>query len=133
MANELDAAAEITSTDLPIQAGESRIAATLSVPPGARGVVAFAHGSGSGRFSPRNRCVAQALQNAGFATLLVDLLTAEEEAEDSQTQALRFDIGLLAERTVAVVDWLEREPRTRELPLGLFGASTGAAAALIAA
>ncbi|HKY38645.1 MAG TPA: hypothetical protein VJN18_22030 [Polyangiaceae bacterium] len=72
--------------------------------------MAFAHGSGSGRFSPRNRLVAKNLQDAGFVTLLVDLLTAEEEAGDAQTHALRFDIGLLAARTVAVVDWLEHEP-----------------------
>ncbi len=125
--------AELATLDVPIPAGEARIAGTLSVPRGARGVIAFAHGSGSGRFSPRNRLVARALEDAGFATLLVDLLTAEEEAVDSQTSELRFDIPLLSRRALAVIDWLQREPHTCGLPLGLFGASTGAAAALIAA
>jgi putative phosphoribosyl transferase len=124
---------DVATLELPIPIGNVRIAGSLAVPRGARAVVAFAHGSGSGRLSPRNRFVAEELQRAGFATLLVDLLTAEEEAVDSQTQELRFDIELLAERTAGVVDWLQREPHTAGLPLGLFGASTGAAAALIAA
>jgi len=95
--------------------------------------VLFAHGSGSGRHSPRNRYVAEQLRQAGMATLLMDLLTPAEEMEDQRTRALRFDIGRLAERVVAAVGWLDREPGTRGLPVGLFGASTGAAAALIAA
>jgi dienelactone hydrolase len=96
-------------------------------------VVAFAHGSGSGRKSPRNRQVAAALQAAGLATLLLDLLTPAEEVEDDVTRELRFDIPLLAGRLAEALEWLAREPATRGLPVGLFGASTGAAAALIAA
>lgn len=122
-----------TVLEASIAAGDARITGTLSMPHAARGVVAFAHGSGSGRFSPRNRFVAAALEDAGFATLLVDLLTADEQAIDSRTQEFRFDVALLAARTVAVVDWLECERHAARLPLGLFGASTGAAAALIAA
>jgi dienelactone hydrolase len=105
----------------------------LVVPSGAHGIVAFAHGSGSGRHSPRNRYVAQVLQSAGLATLLLDLLTLEEEAIDVQTMGLRFDIDLLADRLTGTVDWLAANPETRELRIGLFGASTGAAAALVAA
>jgi dienelactone hydrolase len=107
--------------------------ADLTVPDDARGVVLFAHGSGSSRHSPRNRMVAERLRGAGFATMLADLLTLEEERQDTATGALRFDIGLLADRVVAAVDWLRDEPATAERPLGLFGASTGAAAALVAA
>ncbi len=105
----------------------------LAVPPGAVGVVAFAHGSGSSRFSPRNRHVAAALQAHGLATLLLDLLTPEEEALDDRTRQLRFDVGLLARRMVAAIDALAESAATRALPIGLFGASTGAAAALLAA
>jgi pimeloyl-ACP methyl ester carboxylesterase len=105
----------------------------LSVPPAAVGVVVFAHGSGSGRFSPRNRAVAETLVEAGLATLLMDLLTSEEEAEDLRTARLRFDIDLLGERVVGTIDWLAREPDLGVLPVGCFGASTGAAAALMAA
>jgi putative phosphoribosyl transferase len=105
----------------------------LAVPKNALGVVLFAHGSGSGRFSPRNRFVAGVLQEAGLATLLMDLLTDKEEAIDIQTRHLRFDIDLLAGRLMAAVDWLGKNPATRELAVGCFGASTGAAAALIAA
>ena len=101
----------------------------LGVPPGARGVVLFAHGSGSGRFSPRNTAVAHTLQDAGLATLLVDLLT-EEEAEDRR---FVFDIGLLAERLRACTVWQTRDVRTEQLPIGYFGASTGTGAALMAA
>jgi putative phosphoribosyl transferase len=93
----------------------------------------FAHGSGSGRFSPRNRAVAGVLVDAGLATLLMDLLTPEEEAEDVRTARLRFDIPLLAERVVYAIDWLSSEAILSALPVGCFGASTGAAAALIAA
>jgi putative phosphoribosyl transferase len=105
----------------------------LTLPQDAPGVVVFAHGSGSGRFSPRNRAVAGALARAGLGTLLMDLLTEQEEAVDLRTRHLRFDIGLLGRRVVATVDWLASEPSTSQLPVGCFGASTGAAAALIAA
>ncbi|MCV2394234.1 dienelactone hydrolase family protein [Actinotalea sp. M2MS4P-6] len=105
----------------------------LEVPDDARAVVAFAHGSGSSRFSPRNRQVAHGLNRAGLGTLLLDLLTAKEGEADERTHHLRFDIPLLAERTAGAVDWLGADPRTAGLRVGLFGASTGAAAALIAA
>jgi dienelactone hydrolase len=95
--------------------------------------VAFAHGSGSSRHSPRNRYVAQVLYNAGLATLLFDLLTPEEEAEDIITAKLRFDIELLARRLIGATDWLQSNEQTNHLKLGYFGASTGAAAALVAA
>jgi pimeloyl-ACP methyl ester carboxylesterase len=105
----------------------------LVVPDGARGVVCFAHGSGSSRHSSRNKRVAAALQRAGFATLLFDLLTTAEELVDERTRAFRFDIGLLGRRLVMVTDAVGSEPRVRSLPVGYFGASTGAAAALVAA
>src|SRR3954471_24373317 len=105
----------------------------LNIPEGARGIVLFAHGSGSSRHSPRNRHVAQLLNQAQPATLLVDLLTAEEEAIDRRTAQLRFDIGLLAVRLAGVTDWLVQYPDTQLLRIGYFGASTGAAAALVAA
>ena len=98
----------------------------LSVPPGAKGIVLFAHGSGSSRLSPRNNFVARILQRAGLATLLIDLLTREED----QDPAARFDIPLLARRLAATARWLRQQPATRKLVIGLFGASTGAAAAL---
>jgi putative phosphoribosyl transferase len=110
-----------------------RLAGDLSVPPAARGLVVFAHGSGSGRFSPRNRAVAEALVDAGLATLLMDLLTPEEEAEDLRTARLRFDVQLLGDRVIGSIDWLGSDADVGELPLGCFGASTGAGAALIAA
>jgi len=103
----------------------------LTLPPGARGVVVFAHGSGSSRFSPRNRFVAEVLQRAGLGTLLLDLLTPAEEEVDERTRELRFDVPRLAERTVVAVDWVARE--APGLPVGAFGSSTGAAAALLAA
>jgi putative phosphoribosyl transferase len=109
------------------------LAATLSVPEDPRGVVLFAHGSGSSRLSPRNRHVARLLNEARFATLLADLLTVDEEAIDAHTGHLRFDIGLLATRLIGATDWLGGRPDTRHLPIGYFGASTGAAAALVAA
>jgi putative phosphoribosyl transferase len=105
----------------------------LTVPRGATGIVAFAHGSGSGRHSPRNRFVAEKLNEAGLATLLMDLLTEEEERVDDITAELRFDIGLLARRTAQVVNWIAGQKLLRDMPCGLFGASTGAAAALVAA
>ena len=103
------------------------------MPEEATGIVAFAHGSGSSRHSPRNTYVAGVLSQGGFATVLADLLTEAEEQVDLRTRQLRFDIGLLAERVTAVVDWLQQADRTAQLPVGLFGASTGAAAALVAA
>lgn len=105
----------------------------MHIPEGTHGLVLFAHGSGSGRYSPRNRFVAEALNQGGLATLLIDLLTAEEEAVDMRTAHLRFDIGLLAERVVGATDWLKQQPDTSKLAIGYFGASTGAAAALVAA
>jgi putative phosphoribosyl transferase len=105
----------------------------LRLPGGARGLVVFAHGSGSSRHSPRNRMVATRLNEAGFGTLLIDLLTSEEEAIDVRTADLRFDITLLADRLLAAGDAVAAEARARDLPLGYFGASTGAAAALVAA
>ena len=116
-----------------IVAEMARLVGTLTRPDRALGVIAFAHGSGSSRFSPRNRAVATVLQRAGFATLLLDLLTAEEERVDAYTAHLRFDVRLLAHRLGAATDWLAHEDGTARLPVGYFGASTGAAAALIAA
>jgi len=105
----------------------------LTLPEGAAGLVLFAHGSGSSRHSPRNRHVAAILNQSKLATLLVDLLTPEEEAIDLRTAHLRFDIGLLAERLIGATDWLMEYQDTRNLRIGYFGASTGAAAALVAA
>jgi len=105
----------------------------LIVPSHAAGIVLFAHGSGSSRHSPRNRFVAEALQKEGMGTLLMDLLTEDEERIDVTTAELRFDIGLLAERLVAAIEWLGDTDDTSELDIGIFGASTGAAAALVAA
>jgi putative phosphoribosyl transferase len=116
-----------------ISADGVRLAADLALPPDARAVVVFAHGSGSGRFSPRNRAVAGVLNRAGLATVLLDLLTAGEEALDVRTRHLRFDVALLGRRVIATIDWLASDATTKELPVGCFGASTGAAAALIAA
>jgi putative phosphoribosyl transferase len=116
-----------------IPADGVRLMGDLTVPPEAAGIVVFAHGSGSGRFSPRNRAVAGMLADAGLATLLMDLLTAEEEAEDLRTGHLRFNVGLLGRRVIAAIDWLATDAATGQLPVGCFGASTGAAAALIAA
>jgi dienelactone hydrolase len=105
----------------------------LVVPGEARGIVVFAHGSGSSRLSPRNRAVASGLTRAGFGTLLFDLLTAEEEQTDARDAALRFDIAMLARRLTGAVGWLDGQAAARGLPFGLFGASTGAAAALVTA
>jgi len=105
----------------------------LRIPEGATGIVLFAHGSGSSRHSPRNRYVAQALNEGGLATLLIDLLTSAEEREDDRTARLRFDIHLLAERVIAATGWLLQNAATKHLRIGYFGASTGAAAALEAA
>lgn len=119
--------------DITVPAGSIALKGTLAIPAGASGLIVFAHGSGSSRFSPRNRNVARALNAAGFATLLVDLLTASEHARDTSTAEFRFDIPLLARRLTFALNWAASQPATRALPIGLFGASTGAAAALIAA
>jgi len=116
-----------------IPVGSVQLDGTLRIPNGARAIVVFAHGSGSGRHSPRNRYVADVLRTAGLATLLVDLLTQDEDVIDQATAELRFDIDLLAERLGGVTDWLAAEGTTAALSIGYFGASTGAAAALIAA
>jgi pimeloyl-ACP methyl ester carboxylesterase len=111
----------------------AELGGALTIPQDASGMVLFAHGSGSSRHSPRNRLVAEDLQRAGLGTLLMDLLTAEEDAVDQFTREFRFDIPLLGERLTGAIDWLRSESTTRALPIGLFGASTGAAAALLAA
>jgi putative phosphoribosyl transferase len=116
-----------------IPAGEARLTSDLTVPDDASGIIVFAHGSGSGRGSPRNRAVARMLQESGMATLLLDLLTPGEAAEDAATGRLRFDVELLGSRVAAAVDRLADDPVLGGLPTGCFGASTGAAAALIAA
>jgi dienelactone hydrolase len=116
-----------------VPAGDATLEGELVVPEQATGVVLFAHGSGSSRHSSRNKFVAEALQTAGLATLLIDLLTREEEAVDQHTAHLRFDIQLLAGRLLAATRWLGEEPSTHALEVGYFGASTGAGAALVAA
>jgi len=123
----------VTEREVTVSAAGAELAGDLVIPDGARGIVVFAHGSGSGRRSPRNRSVAAVLHEARLATLLFDLLTPQEEEVDLRTRHLRFDIGLLAPRLVGATDWLASEPQTSALPFGYFGASTGAAAALVAA
>lgn len=117
--------------DIPL--GSLLLRGLLARPVDAREMVVFAHGSGSGRLSPRNQFVAAMLQDAGFATLLFDLLTAEEEWRERETRHLRFDIPLLGARLLAVTQWLRAQRNAKRLPIGYFGASTGAAAALVAA
>jgi putative phosphoribosyl transferase len=124
---------ERTSSAVAIPIEGAELEATLAVPERPTGVVVFAHGSGSGRHSPRNRYVAEQLVQAGFGTLLLDLLTPAEERYDRETAELRFDIDRLAARLVVAIDWLGGQGRIAELPVGAYGASTGAAAALIAA
>jgi putative phosphoribosyl transferase len=124
---------KVDERDVQVSAGPVTLDGNLSLPDGARGVVLFAHGSGSSRHSPRNRQVAGLLNEAKLGTLLIDLLTPQEEAIDIHTAHLRFDIGLLAERLVGATDWLTHDAATSRLPIGYFGASTGAAAALVAA
>lgn len=126
-------APNIRSQDVRIPADHVELAGILALPEGAEAIVLFAHGSGSGRLSPRNQHVARVLQEAGLATLLFDLLSEEEAAVDERTGHLRFDIGLLAGRLVAATDWVRRQEFGSGLPIGYFGASTGAAAALVAA
>jgi putative phosphoribosyl transferase len=122
-----------TSSTVELSLQGAALRGDLVVPTGASGIVLFAHGSGSSRMSPRNRRVAVSLNDAGFATLLLDLLTAREESVDDRTRVLRFDIGLLGDRLTAAVDWLATDARTAAMSVGAFGASTGAAAALVAA
>ena len=116
-----------------IDVGVGNIEGSLIIPEVAQGVILFAHGSGSSRHSSRNKFVAGELQRLGFGTLLIDLLTAHEEQIDVRTAHIRFDIGLLANRVASATDWLAANSATRNLPLGYFGASTGGAAALVAA
>jgi len=124
-----------------VPAGGARLAGELMTPADARGLVLFAHGSGSSRFSSRNQFVARVLEQRGLATLLIDLLTPEEERLDERTAHLRFDIPMLADRLVAIIDWLRQQPAVsetkgkdlRDFPVGMFGASTGGGAALRAA
>jgi dienelactone hydrolase len=123
----------VVQESLAIQAAGVALDADVVVPESALGVVLFAHGSGSGRHSPRNRYVAGELQRARLATVLADLLTPEEEDLDARTGRLRFDTGLLAARVIALTDWVRAHQQTAGLPVGLFGASTGAAAALVVA
>jgi dienelactone hydrolase len=122
-----------TAEAVHIPVGARLLAGDLAVPAGVRGLVIFAHGCGSNRTSPRNRQIADVLDRADFATLLVDLLTLEEEDTDLRTGRLRFDMTLLASRLVAFGGWAQRLPDLRGLPVGLFGASTGGGAALLAA
>jgi len=116
-----------------VNIGDDWLIGDLGVPPGATGIVVFAHGSGSGRMSPRNQFVAAALDKRLLATLLIDLLTQDEELVDRRTGHLRFNVRLLAERLVKIADWVHGDEELNHLPIGLFGASTGGGAALIAA
>ena len=121
---------KLQSAEVIVQAGQVPLEGTLAFPEKAGGIVVFAHGSGSSRFSSRNRFVAEFLNQGGLATLLFDLLTAEEHRVDEWTRELRFDIDLLTKRLIGAVDWLEARDDVADFPVGLFGASTGAAAAL---
>ncbi|HEX5229255.1 MAG TPA: dienelactone hydrolase family protein [Bryobacteraceae bacterium] len=116
-----------------VRLGAAQLDGYLSIPTGAAGVVVFAHGSGSSRHSPRNRYVADVLNEAGLATLLIDLLNGDEQEVDLQTAQLRFDIPFLANRLVGITQWLREQPQAARLKVGYFGASTGAGAALVAA
>ncbi|MBE7385663.1 MAG: dienelactone hydrolase family protein [Leptolyngbya sp. SIO1E4] len=120
-------------SSISITAGSVQLTGNLVIPTNAQGIVLFAHGSGSSRRSPRNRYVAEVLQEACLATFLFDLLTVEEEQIDQLTRRLRFDIGLLTDRLIRATDWIRQNPTTRQLKIGYFGASTGSAAALMAA
>jgi dienelactone hydrolase len=120
-------------TAVKVPVGDQALEGDLTIPPGAQGLVLFAHGSGSSRHSPRNQLVARTLERRGMATLLIDLLTPAEEQIDDRTAEYRFDIPLLATRLVAIINWLRSRSGTKALPIGLFGASTGGGAALMAA
>jgi putative phosphoribosyl transferase len=130
---EMEQATGTNRQSVRVEAGSVTLEGDLDVPAGARGLVLFAHGSGSSRLSPRNRRVADALGRRRIATLLIDLLTEEEEEIDASTGSLRFDIELLARRLAGATDWAGRRRDLEKLPIGYFGASTGSAAALIAA
>lgn len=121
------------TSNIILQIGKAAFEGILAIPEGSNAIVLFAHGSGSSRFSSRNHYVAKKLNEAGLATLLFDLLTAEEQEIDQVTRELRFDIALLSKRLVSAIDWANGYKLTEQLQIGLFGASTGAAAALIAA
>lgn len=123
----------VLKAEVKILAGYVMLMGELALPTGCQGIVLFVHGSGSSRYSVRNLYVASVLQSAGIGTLLFDLLTEDEEAIDSRTGHLRFDIGLLAERLIHVTHWVQGNPSTQHLKIGYFGASTGGAAALVAA
>ena len=125
----------IVNEEMTVQIPVSKVTlnGNLTIPPNAKGIVLFAHGSGSSQFSPRNIRVAKDINHAGIATLLIDLLTAEEEKIDESTGEFRFNIDLLAERVVETTQWLKKNSATQHLAVGYFGASTGAAAALMAA
>jgi putative phosphoribosyl transferase len=123
----------VEEREVQVPVGAVELEGNLRIPDDAQGIVLFAHGSGSDRHSPRNRYVAEALHEANLATLLIDLLTPEEEEEDLRTRHLRFDIRLLADRLAGATDWLLETPDTQNLRVGYFGASTGAGAALVAA
>ena len=125
--------AAVDEKEITIPVGKAVINGNLTVPYGAKGIVLFAHGSGSSRFSTRNTHVAREINQAGIATLLIDLLTKEEEAVDEFTGEFRFNIDLLAQRLIHATEWVKKNPDTKSLAVGYFGASTGAAAALIAA
>ena len=126
-----DRGSKATAVRVPV--GDVMLDGDLVVPAAARGIILFAHGSGSSRHSPRNQFVARVLERHGLATLLVDLLTPEEDAVDERTAQLRFDIDLLAGRLAGIIDWLGRQKDVADLRVGLFGASTGGGAALVAA
>jgi dienelactone hydrolase len=123
----------VASRTVEIEADGVSLEGDLAIPAGARGIVLFAHGSGSSRHSSRNKFVAEELRRGELGTLLLDLLTPQEEQIDMRTAQLRFDIGLLAERLIGAIRWIETQDETRTLPVGLFGASTGGGAALVAA
>lgn len=124
---------DFVTRTITLELSDAQLEGFLLYSPRASGLVVFAHGSGSSRFSPRNRAVATALNNAGFATLLFDLLTAEEARVDQIKGELRFDIPLISHRLGEAVRWVKQQSELSQLPIGLFGASTGAAAALVAA
>ena len=123
----------VSTTPVRVPIGDRSLNGDLRIPPQSHGLVLFAHGSGSGRRSPRNQYVARALEHRDLATLLIDLLTPQEEAIDDRTAQYRFDLAMLARRLVTIVDWLGGRKDTAALPIGLFGASTGGGAALMAA
>ena len=131
MVDVINENANQTSEEVIVEAGKDRLEGNLTIPSGSTAIVLFVHGSGSSRFSSRNRFVAETLNNAGLATLLFDLLTDEEEDIDRFTREYRFDIPLLARRLVGAIDWIKNYESTQALRIGLFGSSTGAAAALI--